>query len=89
MTPREVALALEAAAWQAQREQEKMLALAWHVAALQRAKPLPSLRSLLRPRQAKKRVPVSERRREFAELKEIVHAHRTGRSTDTDPGDAG
>ena len=66
-----------------------MLSLAWHVAALQRQKRLQSLRSLLRPRQAAKKVPISERRKEFAELKAAYHAHRARRSTDSDPGDAG
>lgn len=66
-----------------------MLALAWHVAALQRQKRLQSLRSLLRPRSKARDVPISERRKEFAELKAVYRDHRAGRSTDPNPGDAG
>jgi len=89
MTLWEVVLALEAAAWQAEQEQRRMLSLAWHVAALQRVKRLPSLRQLLRPRP--KKVPIAERRREFEELKAAYDGWRdTARgSTNSDPRDAG
>ena len=87
MTLWEVVLALEAAAWQAEQEQRRMLSLAWHVAALQRAKRLPSLRQLLGPRP--KKVPIAERRREFDELNAAYHGHTARRSADPDPRDAG
>lgn len=89
MTPREVVLSIEAMAWQAEREQERMLSLAWHIAALQRQKRLQSLRSLLRPRRKTKEIPIAERRREFAELKEIYNAYRARRSTNSDTGGTG
>jgi hypothetical protein len=82
MTPREVVLWMEATAWRAEQEQQRMLSLAWYVAALQRAKTLPPLRRLLRPRQAAKQVPIGERRKEFAELKKAYESHRVRRSTD-------
>lgn len=69
MTPRETVVAFDAAAWRAEKEQRRTLSLAWHVAALQRVKRLPSLAQLLRPRQPAREVPIEERRREFVELK--------------------
>lgn len=72
MTPREVLLQVEAAAWQAEQEQRRMLSMAWHMAALQRAKRLPSLKQLLRPPSKASQLPLSERRKEFAALKERV-----------------
>lgn len=88
MTPREVLVALEAAVWQTEREQERMLALAWHTAYLQRVKTLPSLQSLLRSLQPDKGVPIAERRKEFAELRETYNAYRARRRTDSHTGDA-
>jgi len=54
MTPRETALAFEAAAWRYERERQRAAWLAWHIAALGRAKRLPSLRRLMRMPAAKK-----------------------------------
>lgn len=47
MTPREVGAAIEAFAWRMEREHRRDAWLAWHVAALSRAKRLPPLRRLL------------------------------------------
>lgn len=54
MTPRETALAFEAAMWRYDRERQQAAWLAWHIAALGRAKRLPSLRRLMRMPAAKK-----------------------------------
>jgi len=87
MTPREVGVYLEAAAWRAEQGVQEMLALAWHVAALQRQKRLQSLKSLLRPASKARDVPIAERRREFAELSEAYARHRAGQSKYSDSGD--
>ena len=87
MTPWEVSVSLEAANWQAEQEQRRMLSLAWHIEALQRSRRLPSLASLLRPRTPAKLIPMEERRREFTELKAVYREHTARRSPDTDQGD--
>ena len=89
MTPWEVSVSLEAANWQAEQEQRRMLSLAWHIEALQRQKRLPSLASLLRPRTSAKTIPMEERRREFTELKAVYREHTARRSANTDPRDPG
>jgi len=53
MTPRETALAFEAAMWRYDRERQQAAWLVWHIAALGRAKRLPSLRRLMRMPAAK------------------------------------
>lgn len=87
MTPREVLLVMDAAAWQAQREQERMISLAWHIEALHRAKRLPSLRALLRPRSPARDIPIEQRRKEFAEMKAAYDGHSARRSASSDQGD--
>ena len=47
MTPNETLATIEARAWQAEQERQRDLWLAWHIAALSRAKRLPSLKRLL------------------------------------------
>ena len=47
MTPRETNAAIEAFAWRVEREHRRDAWLAWHVAALSRARRLPPLRRLL------------------------------------------
>jgi len=84
MTPREVVQVMDGAAWRAEQEQQRLLYLAWHVAALQRVKRLPSLRHLLRPRRRSKPKSMAERRREYRKMKAAYHAHTARRSTDTD-----
>jgi len=46
-TPRETYATMEAAAWRMEREQRRDVWLAWHVAALSRAKRLPALQRLM------------------------------------------
>jgi hypothetical protein len=70
MTPRETAAALEAAAWRTDQAQRARAWLAWHVAALSRAKRMPPLSRLLplpaaRPLRGKE---LEKRRREFREM---------------------
>jgi len=47
MIPREVSAAIEAFAWRVEREHRRDAWLAWHTAALSRAKRLPPLQRLL------------------------------------------
>lgn len=77
MTPIEVQRALEGWAWQQEQERRRMLSMAWHVVALQRTRHLPSLNSLLRPRSKARDLPLSERRKEFAEMSAQVRAWKT------------
>jgi hypothetical protein len=58
------------------RDREQMLVLAWHVAALQRTKRLPSLSYLLRPRTKAAQVPIEERRNEFNEMRAAWQARQ-------------
>ena len=53
MTPHETHFVMEAAAWQAERQAQKDVALAWHIAALSRTQRMPSLKHLLQPPKAK------------------------------------
>lgn len=48
MTPRETWAAMDAAAWRMEQEQRNRAWLAWHTAALSRAKRMPPLSKLLR-----------------------------------------
>lgn len=75
---------MQAAAWRAEREQQRMLSLAWHVAALQRVKRLPSLATLLRPRRHAREKPIEEHRSDFEALKRAYNEHTARRSADTD-----
>ena len=70
MTPRETVLVVEAAIWRYDREHQQRAWLAWHIAALGRAKRLPSLRKLLGMPAAKKLVgdEAERRAREHAEM---------------------
>lgn len=71
LTPRETVQAIEAAAWRLEEEQRGRLWLAWHVAALSRARRLPSLAQILAPREGKRLAgdELEARRREFAKMK--------------------
>lgn len=70
MTPAETALALDAATWRAEHEQRRAAWLAWHMAALSRARHLPALRRLLTPPRAKRLrgAELARRRREHEEI---------------------
>lgn len=68
-------MAIEAAAWREELAQKRDVRLAWHIAALQRTKRLPALRSLMQPAKARKLTgeELERRRREHAELMERAH----------------
>lgn len=72
MTPAETLMALRAAAQRAEMKQRRLAWLAWHIAALQRTKRLPSLERLLRGHKtvALKGAELERRRREHRELEE-------------------
>ena len=81
LTPRETGMALEARAWRMERETERTTELirlaqklagwlAWHTAALQRSRNMPSLQRLLGGGQTKELTPdeARERKAEFEEM---------------------
>lgn len=53
LTPKELLAAVEAANWRHAQDQRRDVRMAWHVAALSRAKRLPSLQKLLKPGKAR------------------------------------
>jgi len=72
MTPRELNLAMEAASWRMQNEQMIAMSLAWHTAALTRAKRMPTLREMLNRIKPKKQIPVEQQRDDFERIKARV-----------------
>jgi hypothetical protein len=71
MTPREVYAVIDATNWRAEKEQQQAMSIAWLGAALQRAKKMPGLKSLLTKTAKPKKLigkKLQERRREFKEL---------------------
>jgi len=71
LTPRETLMTIEAAIWRRRQERERDLWLAWHMAALQRAKRLPTLKRLLSGMTPARRLSAADeaaRREEFADL---------------------
>ncbi len=90
LTPRETFMVLEAAGRRWEREHRRDAWLAWHVAALGRAKKLPPLQRLLgtKPARTLRGAELAKRQREFEELKRSMGAaygqRRTRASTDPD-----
>ena len=80
MTPRETLAAMEAAAWRLEQAQRGRAWLAWHVAALSRARQMPSLGRLLQAPEAQslEGEELDKRRAEFAELKERIAGDTAG-----------
>lgn len=78
LTPRETVMACQAAMWRMEQAQEQALSLAWHMAALTRAKRIPPLARLLaRLRRASEpEPPIEDRRAEFEELKQRMVKRR-------------
>ena len=75
MTPRETIAALDAAAWRIRHEKMQMMSLAWHTAALMRARRMPSLAQMTaRLKKPRRNAPIEQRREEFEELKARVRA---------------
>ena len=70
MTPRETIAALDAAAWRIRQGQMQAISMAWHTAALVRARKLPALAMLLNRMKGPDKTPLAERRKEFEEMKE-------------------
>jgi len=70
-------MTVEAAVWRMEQEQARALSLAWHIAALQRQKKMPSLARLLAGLKPRKDVPIEQRRGEFEELKARMMVHRS------------
>jgi hypothetical protein len=74
LTPREAGQVIVA---MRERERDSMLTLAWHVAALERVKRLPTLAYLLRPPSSAAQVPIEERRNEFNEMRKAWQARQS------------
>jgi len=74
LTPWETFQAIEAAGWRAEQDARRDVALAWHVAALSRAKTLPPLRRLLRSSAPKplSAEDIERKKREHAALMEKI-----------------
>jgi hypothetical protein len=70
-------MTVEAAVWRMEQEQARALSLAWHMAALQRQKKLPSLARLLAALKPRKTVPIQQRREEFEKMKARMMPHRS------------
>jgi hypothetical protein len=75
MTPRETYMAIDAARWRAEQEARRDVALAWHIAALTRARRMPQLKQLLgtRPARPLKGRELETRRREHQEILARIH----------------
>lgn len=71
MTPCETTQEIKAANWRLEQGQRARAWLAWHTAALSRAKKMPPLARLVNPPEAKTLRPdeLEARRREFAEMR--------------------
>jgi hypothetical protein len=74
LTPRETLLAIEAAIWRDERQQEQDIALAWRTAALTRTKKLPTLRSLLASSKPPKKLSGTELEKRRDEFKKMTQA---------------
>ena len=81
MTPKEVYQVIRAVSWRMAEDQKDLAWLAWHFAALSRAKRLPPLSALLSSNKTKKLHgdELEKRRKEFADLKERMNAKITTR----------
>lgn len=71
LTPRETYVVIQAAQWRMEREHRRDMWLAWHVAALSRAKRLPALKGLLGAGKARA-LTGKELKRRRAEHQEIM-----------------
>jgi hypothetical protein len=78
MTPREMFAAIEAVSWRLEREHRRDAWLAWHIAALSRAKRMPPLQRLIAPGKARA-LDGEELERRRAEHREIVQKIDVGR----------
>ena len=76
MTPRETLRAMDAEIWRAEREARRDITLAWHIAALNRTRRLPSLRQLLHKGETKT-LTGEERERRRREHEEMMASIRT------------
>lgn len=69
MTPRETDMAIEAALWRMEQQQDYGLQMAWLTAALQRTKRMPSLRTLMtKPAKRLQGAELKRRRTEFRRM---------------------
>ncbi len=71
MTPAETALVLEAAAWRLEQTHREQAWLAWHTAALMKARHMPGLQRLM-PKRRARRLRGAELERRQREHEEIV-----------------
>jgi len=85
LTPRETYAAIEAARWQLEREHRRDAWLAWHIAALSRAKRLPALQRLIGAGKARA-LEGEELERRRAEHREIMQKIDVGRINEAKRG---
>jgi hypothetical protein len=69
-TPRETYMTIDASIWREEIRQKRDLTMAWQIAALSRAKRMPSLKQLLNTKPARPLVgeELEKRRKEFADM---------------------
>ena len=74
LTPRETYATIEASSWRLEREHRRDAWLAWHIAALSRAKRLPPLQRLIAPGKARTLVgeELERRRTEHREIMQKI-----------------
>lgn|GEM_PF-3204478 len=78
MTPRELAIASDAAVRRQKREQRRDAWIAWHIGALQRVKRLPSLKQLMGEMQTRALSPDEAQRRK-QEHNELVSRYESAK----------
>jgi len=71
MTPREVYAAIDAATWRMKQKHWENAWLAWHTAALERSKRMPSLKDLIDPPATKALTPeeAAQHKKDFEQMK--------------------
>ena len=85
LTPRETYMVLEAATWRLEREHRRDAWLAWHIAALSRAKRLPPLQRLIAPGKARA-LQGEELERRRSEHREIMQKIDVGKINEAKRG---
>ena len=85
LTPRETYAVIEASAWQLEREHRRNAWLAWHIAALSRAKRMPPLQRLIAPGKARA-LEGEELERRRAEHREIMQKIDVGKINEAKRG---
>lgn len=78
LTPAETVQTIEAAAWRERQERKARLSLAWHTAALSRAKRMPSHERLLKPPPTPEEL--AQMKRDHSQMVEAWNKSNAGRN---------